>query len=525
MFRIDSIVSRLSAPHRSLRFSFEKSLFSSISIPSKEITERESIRTNRNSFKSISPSPRVLHHLDGLKLGYVGKRRARVALTKRMEGIPEGKQNDYKMDKVQIDKEKRKKIRMKADGKVVDYVPMNLNNRPYPFNYVGRPMVRLHDASEIRSDFKTPEIAIIGRSNVGKSTLVNNILGLNSSYVQKMDVSDKPGLTQSLHMFAMGGMKYQTKHEDDPDSKNKYGIQPKKKVYTSDSAALVICDMPGYGFAYMKEEEKYRCDNLITSYLATRGSSLKRVLLLLDARHGFKSADIQFLKELYESIRTTHATPKATIEATATATTAVTKNDKKSKKDKWPVKWKMQIVLTKCDLLERSDLARTLQKIRLELSDILPSRFISDLPVMPISGLANKGTGQLLRDLSSLVTSADPNDNAVVTSNNNTGDWTGGVTRAKDFFEASADERSHQWETAMENAEKVKERLSAFDNNSNGNVNEEGVKKEKTRVSRTRPPKREKAGFSIGAGSNRKTRRAMKKKQTEASAPAPTVSV
>lgn len=60
------------------------------------------------------------------------------------------------------------------------------------------------------------------------------------------------------------------------------------KSATFSSASLVLVDMPGYGFAFLSDKDKERCDKLCFSYLRHRGAALKRVLLLLDARHGFK---------------------------------------------------------------------------------------------------------------------------------------------------------------------------------------------------------------------------------------------
>ena len=57
--------------------------------------------------------------------------------------------------------------------------------------------------------------------------------------------------------------------------------------------------MPGFGFAYMNTEDVVRCQEISKMYLTRRGSSLKRVLLLLDARHGLKSGDEKFFRELF----------------------------------------------------------------------------------------------------------------------------------------------------------------------------------------------------------------------------------
>jgi GTP-binding protein len=107
-----------------------------------------------------------------------------------------------------------------------------------------------------------PEVAFAGRSNVGKSSLIN---ALTLSAVARQ--SDKPGKTQSL---------------------NFYSVQ--------DELALV--DLPGYGFAFAEEGRMSRWNTLIDDYLGGRGSALKRVLVVLDARHGVKVNDREMLQFL-----------------------------------------------------------------------------------------------------------------------------------------------------------------------------------------------------------------------------------
>ena len=63
--------------------------------------------------------------------------------------------------------------------------------------------------------------------------------------------------------------------------------------------ALIVTDMPGFGFAYMNSDDVVRCQEISKMYLTRRGSNLKRVLLLLDARHGLKSGDEKFFRELF----------------------------------------------------------------------------------------------------------------------------------------------------------------------------------------------------------------------------------
>jgi GTP-binding protein EngB required for normal cell division len=72
---------------------------------------------------------------------------------------------------------------------------------------------------------------------------------------------------------------------------------PPKRLY---GPSLMVIDMPGYGFAYLSEEDLYRCEDLFAALLLHRGPNLKRVLLLVDARHGFKIADKEFFRNLVE---------------------------------------------------------------------------------------------------------------------------------------------------------------------------------------------------------------------------------
>ena len=104
-----------------------------------------------------------------------------------------------------------------------------------------------------------PEVAFAGRSNVGKSSLIN---ALTLSSVARQ--SDKPGKTQSLNVYAV-------------------------------AHRLSLVDLPGYGFAFAQGERVSRWNELIDTFLAGRGKALKRVLVVLDARHGVKVNDREML--------------------------------------------------------------------------------------------------------------------------------------------------------------------------------------------------------------------------------------
>jgi GTP-binding protein len=100
-----------------------------------------------------------------------------------------------------------------------------------------------------------PEIAFAGRSNVGKSSLVNALTGQKAL----ARISHTPGRTRQLNFFALG-------------------------------RRLMLVDLPGYGYARAAKEEVKAWTGLTRRYLKGR-PNLSRVMLLIDARHGLKEAD------------------------------------------------------------------------------------------------------------------------------------------------------------------------------------------------------------------------------------------
>ena len=108
-----------------------------------------------------------------------------------------------------------------------------------------------------------PEVAVAGRSNVGKSSLLNALTGRKTL----ARTSNTPGRTQQLNYFRMG---------------------------PTDAPALYMVDLPGYGFAKASKDAVDRWTRLVTRYLRGR-PSLRRVLLLIDARHGLKPNDLEIM--------------------------------------------------------------------------------------------------------------------------------------------------------------------------------------------------------------------------------------
>lgn len=112
-----------------------------------------------------------------------------------------------------------------------------------------------------------PEIAFSGRSNVGKSSLINAVT--NRKSIARASVT--PGRTQELNFFEIG-----------------------------DPTQFRLVDMPGYGFAKAPVKVVERWKALVRTYLRGR-TVLKRTLVLIDSRHGVKPPDVEMMAMLDES--------------------------------------------------------------------------------------------------------------------------------------------------------------------------------------------------------------------------------
>ena len=141
-------------------------------------------------------------------------------------------------------------------------------------------------------DASLPEVACAGRSNVGKSSLINAITGR----LKLARASTEPGRTRELNFFLVG-------------------------------ERLRLVDLPGYGYAKAGRADIERWTKLTRDYLRGR-PSLKRVLLLIDSRHGLKPHD----KEVMDALDTSAVT--------------------------------YQIVLTKADKIKPTELAEVTEAVR-----------------------------------------------------------------------------------------------------------------------------------------------------------------
>jgi len=109
------------------------------------------------------------------------------------------------------------------------------------------------------------EVAFAGRSNVGKSSLINALTGRNTL----ARTSNTPGRTSELNFFNLGD-------------------------------AMYLVDMPGYGYAKVSKTTREKWNRLIKKYLRGR-PNLRMVFILIDGRHGLKDSDEELMSMLDEA--------------------------------------------------------------------------------------------------------------------------------------------------------------------------------------------------------------------------------
>jgi GTP-binding protein len=124
--------------------------------------------------------------------------------------------------------------------------------------------------------FDVPEIAFLGRSNVGKSSLINSLIGSKEAHV-----SSTPGRTRAINFFAL--------HE---------GAGEKKKIRPT----LIFADLPGYGYAKISRSISSEWPTFIEPYLANR-ETLALCICLVDTNIPPQANDTQLITYLKQSQR------------------------------------------------------------------------------------------------------------------------------------------------------------------------------------------------------------------------------
>lgn len=143
---------------------------------------------------------------------------------------------------------------MTVDAKVVTYPPAQESDAPFaalPVVFAGS----FPDATRVLEP-QLPEIVLLGRSNVGKSSLINALFGRKLARV-----SNTPGRTAHINVFQL--------------------------------PTLYLLDLPGYGFAKVSRSERERYQRLVRGVMQKR-TTVSGVLWLLDVRHDLTAADREY---------------------------------------------------------------------------------------------------------------------------------------------------------------------------------------------------------------------------------------
>ncbi len=333
--------------------------------------------SNRKRFAAITPPPDILKYIKKIGVGQPPRRR-------KTDRRPRPKSKGSGEVKYKKKKAKGQFINLLEPSVYEEDISPRVQLEvappppPRPFSPSTRlPVQVVHEVSvqepELpQPDPNFPELALAGRSNVGKSTLINALL-----YGNILTEKDEEGTETMLSKSKMStGNKRNKTPEGAKLPKGKKAIASAKPGETKTlsfyrlgskdtKTGLTLVDMPGYGFAlHSKDLDENSFAKLASDYLcAKRGSILKRLLILVDSRHGLKPADLDFLSALEKT---------------------VLENKKELRMP--PI----QLVLTKADLVKQEDLARRVLLSKQHLRDVLKREY-GDLRVMLVSARPGRG--------------------------------------------------------------------------------------------------------------------------------------
>ena len=159
------------------------------------------------------------------------------------------------------------------------------------------------------------EVAFGGRSNVGKSSLINKLVNRR----KLVRTSSTPGATRGLSLFRATLRLPPSTSTSASDSVERAETEPAADTKMGERAQVDLVDLPGYGFAQRSKSERKSWGPMIEGYLESR-VSLRVVVLLVDIRRGLEDDDAQLLEYLAHVKRTTIV--------------AITKIDKVSRNDR-----------------------------------------------------------------------------------------------------------------------------------------------------------------------------------------------
>ncbi|KAH7331999.1 hypothetical protein KP509_20G062800 [Ceratopteris richardii] len=219
-----------------------KRIYEGYPLPGEEEEQAPVALSNREQFRQIVPAQKLLQHIEKYMLG---------------------RRRPSELQKAGYD--------MKIIPAPLDNIPHSKKGERQPIQEeVFRHKLRFLAAAKSAASLPPvdiPEVAFAGRSNVGKSSLINAL----TRQWGVARTSDKPGLTQTINFFRLGGR-------------------------------LCLVDLPGYGFALAAEEKKEAWEEFVKEFVTTR-VGLKRVYVLVDAKWGLKLKDEEFIGELEKAGR------------------------------------------------------------------------------------------------------------------------------------------------------------------------------------------------------------------------------